>query len=138
MVRNNFNVISTHHSIDHPMLGHILLPGRPIRTSRTGHRRIPLVVYNCNFCIKSVNLTVFNHVSISRHDLGLIRNIRAYPYLQIYNDSAIRTLSRANVIEIGISYLDNVSSRERSYCGIIEFGCTEGCETHLNRLRIKI
>ena len=36
-----------------------------------------------------------------------------------YNDSAIRNVSRANVIEIGISYLDNVSSRDVSYCGII-------------------
>ena len=43
-----------------------------------------------------------------------------------YNDSAIRTLSRANVIEIGISYLDYVSSRDVSYCGIIvDFGSSK-------------
>ena len=36
-----------------------------------------------------------------------------------YNDSAIRNVSRAN--DIGISYLDNVSSRDVSYFGIIVF-----------------
>ena len=36
-----------------------------------------------------------------------------------YNDSAIRNVSRVNVIEIGNSYLDNVSPRDVSYCGII-------------------
>jgi len=35
------------------------------------------------------------------------------------NDSAIRNVSRVNVIEIGNSYLDNVSPRDVSYCGII-------------------
>ena len=36
-----------------------------------------------------------------------------------YNGSAIRNVPRANVIEIGNSYLDNVSSRDISYCGTI-------------------
>ena len=36
-----------------------------------------------------------------------------------YNDSAFVNVFRANVIKIGNSYLDNVSSRDVYKCGII-------------------
>ena len=92
----NFSIIQEHHS-DEKVNNKQLISRKNYHVLRTG--AFPFVKFHCTLRPKE--------------DLTL-ENI-------FYNGSVIRNGSRANVIEIGISYLNNVSSRDISYCGTIVF-----------------